>query len=68
MQAECILGQYRLKITRLENLITETEGISKMSNLLMSLTLVVASIATVAVTVTLVWCWMNRSRLRDWKF
>jgi len=39
-----------------------------MTNLLMSLTLVVVSVVVVAVTGILFWCWVNRSRLRNWKF
>ena len=39
-----------------------------MANMLMSLTLVVASIVIVAVLGALFWCFVNRSRLRAWKF
>jgi len=39
-----------------------------MIDLLMSLTLVVASVGVVAVSAALIWCWVNRSRLRHLKF
>jgi nitrogen fixation-related uncharacterized protein len=38
-----------------------------MIDLLNSLALVVVSVVMVAVTGGLFWCWMNRSRLRNWK-
>jgi len=39
-----------------------------MTNLLMSLTLVAASVGVVAVSGALIWCWMNHCQLRNWKF
>ena len=38
-----------------------------MIDLLTSLALVGASVGMVSVIVALFWCWVNRSRLRNWK-
>jgi len=39
-----------------------------MTNLLMSMTLVVVAVVMVAMIAALVWCWVNRKRLRYRKF
>lgn len=39
-----------------------------MIDLLNSLALAGASIGVVVMSAGLLWCWVNRSRLRNWKF